>query len=82
VRVPDHFARGADEQSLRAVDIERAFAAANPGLRADMMSVACRRGLLQEVRICLERDLRGFRRCPQVDQAGCGFGPVRITPVR
>lgn len=82
VRVPDQFARGAGEQSFRAVDIERAFVAANPGLRADMMSVACRRGLLQEVRICLERDLRGFRRCPEVDQAGCGFGPVRIISVR
>ena len=82
VRIPDAFMRSAGEQTLRAPDIERAFVAANPGLRADMMSVACRHGVLQEVRICFEKDLRGFRRCQEVDRSGCGFGPVRIAPVR
>ena len=67
---------------MTGVDIQRAFVASNPGLRADIMSVACRRGVLQEVRICFEKDLRGFRRCQEVDRSGCGFGPVRIAPVR
>ena len=35
-----------------------------------MMSVACKRGVLQEVRICLTKDLRDFRSCPQVDRSG------------
>lgn len=82
VRIPDAFARPSDGRTVTAAEIERAFVAANPGLRADMMASVCRRGLLQEVRICFEKDLRGFRRCPEVDQAGCGFGPVRIAPVR
>lgn len=58
--------------------LERAFTAVNPGLRADMMAVSCARGALQEVRICLDRDLRGFRSCPDVDRNACRFGPIRI----
>ena len=82
MRIPEDLAQSAEAQTLRAADVERAFAAANPGLRADMISVVCRRGLLQEVRICFDRDLRGFRRCPEVDRSGCGFGPIRVAPVR
>jgi ribonuclease T2 len=43
-----------------------------------MMTVVCRRGVLQEVRICLERDLRGFRHCPEVDRSGCRGGTLRV----
>jgi len=82
VRIPDAFAKPSGDPTVTGADIKRAFVAANPGLRADMMSVACRRGILQEVRICFEKDLRGFRRCQEVDRSGCGFGPVRIAPVR
>ena len=48
-------AKAERDQSWTAIDLERAFVAANPGLRTDMMSVACKRGVLQEVRICLEQ---------------------------
>ncbi|MGV6876134.1 ribonuclease T2 family protein [Pseudochelatococcus sp. B33] len=51
--------------------VEKAFIAANPGLRPDMIATACQRGRLQEVRICLERDLSGFRTCAEVDRNGC-----------
>ena len=44
-------------------EIERAFAAVNPGLRSDMIAVSCGRRILQEVRVCLDKDLRGFRQC-------------------
>jgi ribonuclease T2 len=43
-----------------------------------MMAVACRRGVLQEVRICLDRNLSVFRRCPEVDRSGCRFGELRL----
>lgn len=51
--------------------VERAFIAANPGLAPDMIATACDRGRLKEVRICLTRDLSGFRACPEVDRGGC-----------
>lgn len=71
VAVPPALARPQREQSWTAIDLERAFVAANPGLRTDMMSVSCKRGVLQEVRICLTKDLRNFRSCPEVDRSGC-----------
>jgi ribonuclease T2 len=36
-----------------------------------MMAVTCRRGLFQEARFCLSKDLRNFVPCPQVAQQGC-----------
>lgn len=71
VAIPPALAKAERDQSWTAIDLERAFAAANPGLRTDMMSVACKRGVLQEVRICLSRDLREFRTCQEVDRSGC-----------
>lgn len=82
VRIPERFVRPSGSQSLRPLELERAFADANPGLRADMMSVSCRRGILQEVRICFGRDLRGFRTCPEVDRSGCRGGEVEINAGR
>jgi ribonuclease T2 len=81
VRIPERF-RSPRDTAMRPGEIERVFMEANPGLRPDMMAVACRRGVLQEVRICLDRDLRGFRRCPQVDRSGCGFGEIRVDAAR
>lgn len=78
VKVPDRFAAAAAEQRLQPLEIERAFAAENPGLRTDMMAVACRRGLLQEVRICLDKELRSFRTCPDIDRSGCRGGEVTV----
>ena len=78
----------APEQNTRAapLDIERAFSEANPGLRPDMMTVACGRGdrgaVLTEVRICLTRDLRGFQPCPQmVQRQGCRSRNILIPAV-
>lgn len=72
--------RGSDrDQTWTPIDLERAFVAANPGLRTDMMSVACRRGVLQEVRICFTRDLRSFRSCQEVDRSGCRAPDFRVN---
>lgn len=71
VVIPPVLAKAERDQTWTAIDLERAFAAANPGLRPDMMSVACKRGVLQEVKICFSKDLRDFRSCQQVDRSGC-----------
>jgi ribonuclease T2 len=80
IRIPDAFM--SREARMTPQEIERAFTASNPGLRPDMMAIACRRGRLQEVRICLNKDLRGFRTCPEVDRAGCSGGDIRIDAPR
>lgn len=82
VVIPEAFREPKQAQRWTPLDLERGFAAANPGLRPDMMSVVCRRGVLQEVRICLEKDLRNFRACPQVDRSGCRFGELDVNSVR
>jgi ribonuclease T2 len=82
VVVPPQFKAVDKVQTLAPIDLERAFVAANPGLRADMMAVACRRNELQEVRICLSKDLRSFRTCQEVDRNGCRTRDISVQPVR
>lgn len=82
VRVPEALAELGREGHTTPQAIERAFSGSNPGLRSDMMAVQCRRGALQEVRICLSRDLREFRPCPEVDRRACRFGPIRVGAPR
>jgi len=71
VTIPPLFAEPTSDQRIAPIDVERAFYAANPRLRPGMMAVSCRRGVLDEVRICLSKDLREFRACPEVARRGC-----------
>lgn len=82
VRIPQRFQDPRGDQQARPNDIERAFVAANPGLRADMIAVACRRGVLQEVRVCLDKSLKGFRSCPEVGLRDCRSGDVSVPAPR
>ncbi len=82
VAIPPALAGTDGERSWTVLDLERAFVAANPGLRTDMMSVSCRRGMLQEVRICFSKDLRGFRSCPEVDRSGCRARSLTVLAPR
>lgn len=80
VTIPEAFRAPDDQRSLAPLDIARAFADANPGLRPDSMAVTCRSNVLGEVRICMSRDLRGFVPCPEVARASCRR-PVEVPPV-
>ena len=82
IKIPPVLQKRDSEQNWTALDLERAFADANPGLRTDMMSVSCRRGVLEEVRICLSKDLRGFRTCQEVDRSGCRARDFRVNAIR
>jgi ribonuclease T2 len=82
VRVPDRLEKPATSAKVLAAEIERAFAQVNPDLRPDMMAVACGRRIFQEIRICLTRDLRAFRACPEVDRDGCRAGEITVNAVR
>lgn len=82
VRVPAGFEMPREDQTWTPIDLERAFIASNPGLRPDMISIACRGRLLQEVRICFQKDLRGFRSCPEVDRGGCRTREITVKALR
>lgn len=78
VVIPSPFTAPRNSARWATREIEQAFIAINPGLRPDMMSVTCKRGLIEEVRICMTRDLRGFRPCPEVDRDACRAPDVMI----
>jgi ribonuclease T2 len=78
VEVPPPFRAASDKQTWTPIDIERAFIAANPKLRPDMMGIACRSGVLEEVRICLSKDLREFHTCPEVSRGSCRTRELRV----
>jgi ribonuclease T2 len=82
VRIPGRLDRPGPDTKALSSDIERAFAQANPGLRPEMMAVACGRRVFQEIRICLDKDLRGFRPCPEIDRAGCRAGDIAVPAIR
>ncbi len=82
VVIPPQFTNPERTQTWSPIDLERAFIAANPALRADMVAVACRRNVLQEVRICMTKDLRGFRTCEEVDRGGCRTREISVQPAR
>lgn len=78
VVVPSEFHRPARPLEVSPIEIERAFAGANKGLRNDMMSVSCRRGQLTEIRICLSKDLREFVPCVEVDRSSCRARDIAV----
>ncbi len=78
VQIPPPFVAPRHGARWSTREIEQAFIAINPGLRPDMMAVTCKRGMLEEVRICVTRDLRGFRPCQEVDRDSCRAPDVMI----
>jgi ribonuclease T2 len=81
VVTPPAYAEAAEWRNASPDDIEKAFLAANPGLRNDMIAVQCKAQKLQEVRICMTRDL-AFRACPEVDRRACRADRVALPPSR
>jgi len=83
IKIPPALVAPARDLRLSPMEIERAFAETNPGLRTDMMAVTCARGgKLKEVRICLSRDLRNFRPCEEVDRDSCRSGDIAVPAAR
>jgi ribonuclease T2 len=68
-------------RKLAPRQIEQAFIAANQRLIETGIAVQCNRGLLDEVRICLTRDL-AFRRCLEVDRRGCRAPEITVPAAR
>ncbi|MGZ9812112.1 ribonuclease T2 family protein [Pseudoroseicyclus sp. H15] len=65
--------------TLPAELVEEAFLAANPALEADGVTITCQEGMIQEVRICLTRELE-FRRCGDDVIRDCSLGSALMLP--
>ena len=71
------------ERDLRlpAEIIEEAFLEENPQLTDDMITVTCRDGRVQEIRICLTRDLEP-RACGRDVARDCSLNDALFSPMR
>lgn len=81
VVIPPLFARVDRPLTLPASVIEAAFLEANPGLGAEQITITCKDGLIQEVRLCLSRDLAP-RRCGTDAIRDCRLKDAVLEPVR
>jgi ribonuclease T2 len=81
VRVPTEFEAPHSSQSMTGAQIASAFRKANPAIPADGLIVACGRGELNEVRVCLTRDLAP-RSCGQRARNSCPVAPVDVPAIR
>ena len=79
IRIPPDLTAGEERLSLSPSEIERKFTDANPGMSSRGVAVRCQRGRLEEVRICLTKDLR-FRDCAEVDRGGCRLDRIELPP--
>ena len=81
VRISDVFPRIDRDLKVPAEVIEGAFLEANPGLARDQVTVTCRSGMIQEVRICLTKDLQP-RRCGTDTIRDCRLPDAILEAVR
>ncbi|QQA42505.1 ribonuclease T2 family protein [Pelagovum pacificum] len=78
---PEVFRRLERSVRLPAEVVEEAFLRDNPELSPDGVTVTCRSGYIQEVRICLTRDLE-FRDCAADTRADCTLDDALFEPMR
>jgi len=66
---------------LPASVIKAAFLESNPDMSADQITVTCKSGLIQEVRICLSKDL-DLRSCSPEVARDCTLQNATVEPIR
>lgn len=79
VAVPPGFATLGREVEVPVATVEEAFLRMNPTLEADGLTVTCRDGRIQEVRVCLSADLEP-RRCGDDVLRDCR-GDALLAPI-
>ena len=78
---PAVFRKLPDTVKLPAHVVEEAFVKENPSLTADMVTVTCKSNHIQEVRICLTKNLES-RKCGRDVVRDCTLNDALLTPVR
>ena len=81
VKIPPDYLDLAEPKTVSPKEVEEAFVAANPGLTHEAIAIGCDAKRLNEVRICLSKDLK-FRNCAEVDRRACRRDQVVMPRVR
>jgi ribonuclease T2 len=70
VTVPPAFRAPSEPRDVASAEVAAAFVAANPGLPADAVAVACDKTRLTGVRLCMSKEL-SFQSCAAVARRSC-----------
>ena len=81
VKIPDDYFELSKPLTVTPDEIETAFVTANPGLSRKAIAVTCDSRRLQEVRVCLSKDLK-FRDCEEIDRRACRRDRLVMPPMR
>jgi ribonuclease T2 len=81
VRIPQALETPPAMLTMTSVQVAEKFRAANPGMPEQGLTVACSRGELSEVRVCLTRNLN-FRSCGSRVRNACPSMPIEIPSRR
>lgn len=81
VRIPSNLTAPSAPVTLTGAEVAAEFRAANPGMPQNALTVACSRGELSEVRLCLTRDLQP-RSCGRGVRNSCPATPIEIPAAR
>lgn len=81
VAIPPLFSNVSKDLTLPASVIEDAFVEANPAIPRNALTVTCKAGMIQEVRICLDKSLSP-RACGADVSRDCTLPDVALDAVR
>lgn len=81
VTIPPVFRSLKRDVKLPASVVEDAFLESNPGLKADQITITCKDGMIEEVRLCLTRELQP-RRCGADTIRDCRMKDAVMEAVR
>ncbi len=79
--IPDLFKNPREQQTLAPAEIMRAFLAVNDNMHWNNMAVGCSHGELEDVRICLAKDLTAFAECSEVARQTCRAPAIHAAPI-
>ena len=81
VKIPEAYVDVRSYLTVTPDDVEDAFVKANPGMTRAGVSVACDSRRLNEIRICMGKDLK-FRDCEESERRACRRDKLVMPPVR
>ena len=81
VKIPEQYLALQDPLTVTPAEVEDAFIKANAGLTRAGLAVACDSKRLNEVRVCMSRELK-FQDCPDVAQRTCRRDKLVMPPIR
>ena len=82
VKIPASLRSPKRARTVAPAVIQKEFVAANPGLPADSVTVGCSGRFLQEVRVCLTKDLKARACSAEVARQACRLSEIIVQPLR